>query len=140
MSLIPHRWRPNGLGVLDENGRMPCGECGHPPGSHALAPGRRVSSFAAIERPGDYFGPTTEYTAGLPAVFFLKPNARDPGVPARSRSVQHVCSPPHEFRECPDGSLEVRASISARLRGDTDGHSDDGWHGYLDEGHSWRQV
>jgi hypothetical protein len=36
-----------------------------------------------------------------------------------------VCSPPHEFRECPDGSLEIRNSISNLLRGDTDGHSDD---------------
>jgi hypothetical protein len=40
--------------------------------------GRRVASFTEIERPGDYFGPTTEYTS-IPAVFFLKPNARDEG-------------------------------------------------------------
>jgi hypothetical protein len=102
--------------------------------------GRRVASIGEIERPGDYFGPTGEYTGGVPAVFFLKPNARDEGVPAHVRSVQHVCSPPHTFRECADGSLEIRASISNLLRGDTDGHSDDGWHGYLDEGHAWRQV
>jgi hypothetical protein len=44
------------------------------------------------------------------------------------------------FRECPDGSLEIRESISNLLRGDADGHTDDGWHGYLDEGHVWRQV
>lgn len=94
--------------------------------------GRRVESRGAIERPGDYFGPTTDYTNGIPAVFFLKPNG--------ARSVQHVCSPPHTFRECPDGSLEIRASISNLLRGDTDGHSDDGWHGWLDEGHVWRQA
>lgn len=100
--------------------------------------GRRVASLAEVERPGDYFGPVIGYTGDLPAVFFLKPNARDPGVPARSRSVQHVCCPPHVFRECPDGSLEIRASISSRLRGDTTGVSDDGWHGFLDEGHSWR--
>lgn len=103
-------------------------------------PARRVQSFAEITQPGDYFGPTAEYTGGVPAVFFLKPNARDEGVPAHVRSVQHVCSPPHTFRECPDGSLEIRASISNRLAGDTDGHSDDGWHGYLDEGNTWRQV
>jgi hypothetical protein len=102
--------------------------------------GRRVASFAEIEQPGDYFGPTTEYTGGGPAVFFLKPNARDEGVPPRARSVQHVCSPPHTFRECPDGSLEIRASISNLCRGDVGGNTDDGWHGYLDEGHVWRQV
>jgi hypothetical protein len=103
--------------------------------------GRRVGSFAEIEQPGDYFGPTTDFTGGgVPAVFFLKPNARDEGAPPGAHSVQHVCSPPHTFRECPDGSLEIRASISNLLRGDTTGQSDDGWHGYLDEGHVWRQV
>lgn len=102
--------------------------------------GRRVQSLGAVERPGDYFGPVVGYTGDLPAVFFLKPNARDPGIPPRARSVQHVCSPPHVFRECPDGSLEIRNSISNLTRGDPDGRTDDGWHGYLDEGHQWRQV
>ena len=103
-------------------------------------PARRVQSWTDITQPGDYFGPTTEYTDGIPAVFFLKPNARDEGAPAAARSVQHVVSPPHTFRECPDGSLEIRASISNLLRGDPDGRTDDGWHGYLDEGNIWRQV
>jgi hypothetical protein len=102
--------------------------------------GRRVGSIAEIEKPGDYFGPDGGYTNGVPAVFFLKPNARDSDAPPAARSVQHVCSPPHVFRECADGSLEIRASISNLLRGDTTGQSDDGWHGWLDEGHSWRQV
>jgi hypothetical protein len=102
--------------------------------------GRRVMRIEDIERPGDYFGPTTAYTGSLPAVFFLKPNARDEGALARSRSVQHVVSPPHTFRECPDGSLEIRNSISNLCRGDAGGNTDDGWHGYLDEGHVWRQV
>lgn len=105
-----------------------------------ITAGRRVASMTEIGQPGDYFGPVTGYTGDLPAVFFLKPNARDPDAPPRARSVQHVCSPPHSFRECPDGSLEVRPSISNLLRRDTDGHSDDGWHGWLDEGHRWRQV
>jgi hypothetical protein len=102
--------------------------------------GRRVMSIAEVERPGDYFGPSVGYTGSLPAVFFLKPNARDEGVPPRSCSLQHVVSPPHTFRECPDGSLEIRASISNLVRDDHTGQSDDGWHGYLDEGHVWRQV
>ena len=102
--------------------------------------GRRVASMAEITLPGDYYGPDTSHTAGTPAVFFLKPNARDDDAPPAARSVQHVCCPPHTFRECADGSLEIRSSISNLLRGDTTGQSDDGWHGFLDEGHSWRQV
>ncbi len=102
--------------------------------------GRRVRSFGEIERPGDYFGPHVGMTGDLPAVFYLKPNARDPDAPLRARGVNHVCSPPHTFRECPDGSLEIRPSISNLLAGDTTGQSDDSWHGYLDEGHIWRQV
>jgi len=102
--------------------------------------GRRVAAMADIERPGDYFGPVKGYTGDKEACFFLKPNARDEGMPPRSRSIQHVCFPPHTYRECPDGSLEIRNSISNLLRGDTTGVSDDGWHGYLDEGHVWRQV
>ena len=108
--------------------------------------GRRVASWAEIEQPGDYFGPVTGYTGpapgvsaedyladtslGLPAVFFLLPNSRDEDAPAGQRSVHHVCSPPHVFRECPDGSLEIRESIGAMPY----------WHGYLDEGHVWRSA
>lgn len=135
-----HDYEPNGLGALADDGSAPCAACGLPPGVHARMKGRRVGSLGEVERPGDYYGPSTDYTGDVPAVLFLKPNARDPGVPPRSRIVQHVCSPPHQFRECPDGSLEVRASISNLLRRDTTGQSDDGWHGYLDEGHWWRQV
>jgi hypothetical protein len=102
--------------------------------------GRRVQAMGDIEKPGDYFGPVKGYTGDLEAVFFLKPNARDENAPARIRSIQHVCFPPHTYRECADGSLEIRPSISNLIRGDTTGQSDDGWHGYLDEGHSWRKV
>jgi hypothetical protein len=113
--------------------------------SEIITKGRRLpvqpdGRMTLPEFPGDYCGPTSSYTGSLPAVFFLKPNARDEGVPVRARSVQHVVSPPHVFRECPDGSLEIRASISDRVRGDTTGESSDGWHGFLDEGHIWRQV
>jgi hypothetical protein len=104
--------------------------------------GRRVQSIAEIEQPGDYFGPTTAYTSELaPAVFFLKPNARDENAPRRARSVQHACSPPHTFTEHPDGSLSIQPSIGAYVRDAP--HTPefcDGWHGFLDEGHSWRKV
>ena len=73
-------------------------------------------------------GPIMGYTGDCPAVFFLLPIARDPGASENARRQHHVVSPPHQFRECDDGSLEIRESI---LEKDT-------WHGYLDEGHEWR--
>ena len=97
--------------------------------------GKTILRVAQLERPGDYCGPIYGYTGDLPAVFFLKPNARDIDAPPIARSVQHVVSPPHTFRECPDGSLEIRNSL-----GDMHGTTSDGWHGYLDEGHVWRKV
>lgn len=84
-------------------------------------------------RPGDYVGPVYGYTGDKWAVFFLKPNARDPGASFRARQIQHVVTPPHTFRECPDGSLEIRNSIG---NVHADG-VDDGWHGFLSEGHRW---
>ena len=76
--------------------------------------------------PGDYVGPVKGYTGDLEACFFLKPNARDDDAPRWARSIQHVCFPPHTYRECADGWLEIRASI-----GDTAGTraESDGWHG-----------
>lgn len=108
--------------------------------------GRRVTSLDELELAGDYCGPLTGYTGpapgvttdqyaadislGLPAVFFILPNGRDADAPPGARSVHHVCSPPHVFRECADGSLEIRESIGAMPF----------WHGYLDEGHVWREC
>ncbi|SRR6266487_2396838 len=97
--------------------------------------------------PGDYCGPVYGYTGSLhdgagipsgeqrPAVLFLKPNARDKDAPPIARAVQHVTSPPHSFRECADGSLEIRNSL-----GDNHNGVSDGWHGFLDEGHVWRTA
>lgn len=98
--------------------------------------GRRVATVAEIVKPGDYCGPVPGY-GGTLACFFLKPNARDEDAPPWARSLQHVTFPPHTYRECEDGSLEIRASI-----GDTAGQrtESDGWHGFLDEGHVWRKV
>lgn len=92
--------------------------------------------------PGDYCGPITGYTGDKPAVFFLKPNGRDPDAHPFARSVQHVTSPPHTFRECLDGSLEIRNSISDRRIPwpQEPNPPSDGWHGFLDEGNVWRQV
>jgi len=94
--------------------------------------GRRLPLGTWPELPGDYMGPITGYTGELPAVFFLKPNARDPGAPPTARAIQHVVSPPHTFRECADGSLEIRNSL-----GDMHPGGSDGWHGFLNSGHEW---
>lgn len=52
--------------------------------------------------------------------------------PTEGSGLHRVTEPPWTFRECPDGSLEIRASIACG--------QPVYWHGYLDEGHSWRQV
>lgn len=99
----------------------------------ALLTGRRVASFAELERAGDYFGPVNAGLSVEPearAVFFYLPNAKEPGAPAEQRRVHWVKVPPHTVRECADGSLEIRASIGAQPW----------WHGYLDEGHLWREC
>jgi hypothetical protein len=87
--------------------------------------------------PGDYMGPIMH--DGRLTVFFLKPNARDIDAPRIARAIHHVVSPPHKFRECADGSLEIRESLGDR-HAEFDGEVSDGWHGYLDEGHQWRKC
>ena len=93
--------------------------------------GRRVDGVGDLELPGDYY--RGEYADGSDSVLFLPPHvATRIGTP-----LYRVSSPPHTFRECDDGSIEVRASIVC--------HADSGgrvpyWHGYLDEGHEWRAA
>lgn len=97
--------------------------------------GRRVATVGDIEQPGDYCGPITGYTGDdKVACFFRLPIDGDDLAPG-ARSLHHVTFPPHTYRECADGSLEIRASIGAR--GPGDGYV---WHGYLDEGHVWRTA
>jgi hypothetical protein len=90
-----------------------------------------IPEFPMLEQPGDYAGPVVGWTGNKPAVFFLKPNARDADAPKRARGVQHVVSPPHVFTEEPDGTLTITASISD-LAGENS--VSDGWHGYLTKG------
>jgi hypothetical protein len=100
--------------------------------------GRRIpvepGKFPSLELPGDYAGPIMGFTGPVPAVFFYKPNSRDPKAPRIARSVQHVVSPPHSFTEEPDGSLTIMASL-----GDMHDGESDGWHGYLIKG-VWSQI
>lgn len=88
------------------------------------------------EKPGDYCGPVMGFTGDRPAVFLLKPNARDPDAPKRAHSVQHVVSPPHVFTEEADGSLTITPSISDMAGSNS---VSDGWHGYLTKG-QWIKV
>lgn len=103
--------------------------------------GRRVASLDEIALAGDYFGPTDEIDASGnvvgKGVWFLLPihEGKDKFDHAtRGSGLHRVTEPPWTFRECDDGSLEIRESI---LSSDKDGEY---FHGYLDEGHVWRQV
>ena len=103
-----------------------------------LSPARRVPTFDDIELAGDYSGPfPIGYAEGeRQAVWFLLPTHK--GWDKFDRPDEHsglhgVYQPPWIFRECSDGSLEIRESIGC-------GGSPYYWHGYLDEGNIWRQV
>jgi hypothetical protein len=94
-----------------------------------------------LERAGDYTNAhRVIYPDGERAmVLFLLPVHQGHDKfdrPTRGSGLHGVTQPPWEFRECPDGSLEIRASIACG-RADPEGEY---WHGYLDEGNVWRQV
>lgn len=102
--------------------------------------GRRVATIGDVERPGDYCGPIRGFTGDKEACFFLLPTANAENPVRRTddaSGLHHVCFPPHTYRECPDGSLEIRASIGAYGLEASAGYV---WHGYLDEGHVWREC
>ena len=97
-------------------------------------PGHRVpvvegaDPYTMLTQAGDYYGPVRGFSKDNPAVFFLLPIARDPGVKGGARALHHVQSPPHIFTENPDGTLTIRESIGA---GPTGNYY---WHGYLTAG------
>lgn len=103
--------------------------------------GRRVADIGDLEFPGDYTGPrpcTDGHGYQFEQVLFFLPvdNAQHDVDAAKPGSGIHgVQSPPWTFRECPDGSLEIRASIQTY-----DTKAQPFWHGYLDEGHVWREC
>jgi hypothetical protein len=121
------------------------------------APARRVATVDEIERPGDYCGPQDEVNAEHEkigtGVWFLLPIA-DPADPMRrdfssretwdatqGNGMHRVTEPPWTFRECADGSLEIRASIACSTSR-PDGPNGEMvaiqyWHGYLNEGNVW---
>ena len=104
----------------------------------ALSQARRVPTLDDLERAGDYTGPHPIERGDKTerVVWFLLPTHK--GADMFDRLDEHsglhgVYEPPWTFRECPDGSLEIRASIGC-------GPQPYYWHGYLDEGNTWRQV
>ena len=107
-----------------------------------LTMARRVATREELTEAGDYSGPhPITLTGGQEGrvVWFLLPlhEGADQYDHATPGSGLHgVYEPPWVFRECADGSLEIRESIACG-RGTPDGEY---WHGYLDEGNSWRQV
>jgi hypothetical protein len=104
-----------------------------------LSPARRVPGFDDLELAGDYTDPHSVMYGEeeRQAIYFLLPVHT--GVDRYDHSghqgngVHMVTQPPWTFRECPDKSIEIRASIGC-------GPQPYYWHGYLDEGNVWRQV
>lgn len=101
------------------------------------APARRVESFDAIERPGDYCGPVTVDGHADVSVWALLPTHPE-GVdkfarPTPQSGLIRVASPPHTFVEHEDGSLEVQPSIGViGVVGEPYT-----WHGYLRASNVW---
>lgn len=96
-----------------------------------------MTTVGEIVRPGDYCGPLSGYTGDRIACFFRLPIEAPQGGPPDERSLRHVTFPPHSYRECDDGSVEIRESIGAHHCPPRVGYL---WHGYLDEGHVWREC
>ena len=104
-----------------------------------LTPARRVPTFDDLVRAGDYTGPhVIEFDPGNEGevVWFLLPIHEGEDKfdrPTEGSGLHGVYDPPWMFRECSDGSLEIRASIGC-------GIPPYYWHGFLDEGNVWRRV
>lgn len=99
-----------------------------------ITKGRRVNSVDEITEPGDYYL-NENGTAGADdrSLWFCLPIDS----PGEMGHLHRITEPPWTFRECDDGSIEVRASI---LTFEPPEHKVERWHGYLDEGHNWRRI
>lgn len=101
--------------------------------------GRRVATFDELEQAGDYCLDSIEDRGdggSKRCVWFLLPlheGATKYERPTRGSGVHMVTEPPWVFRECDDGSIEIRESIACG-RHDPEGEY---FHGYLNEGHVW---
>lgn len=112
-----------------------------------LTSARRVASSDDLGRAGDYATSTiNDHGTSKPAVWFLLPIHQGEtrfDRPTVGSGLHMVSEPPWTIRECPDGSVEVRASIGSKWSSGDDVPEGAGpyyWHGYLDEGNVWRQL
>lgn len=105
-----------------------------------LTPARRVADREDLTQAGDYsLGSILRDGVTERVVWFLLPlhvGVDQYDHPTPGSGLHGVYEPPWTFRECADGSIEIRASIACG-RGTPDGEY---WHGYLDEGNVWREV
>ncbi len=87
---------------------------------------------SAEREPGDYYGPVFGFNGKdaedceIRAIYFNLPVRREDG----SVICGHICIPPHDYQENPDGSIMVIGSIKTRW-GDEPGQE---WHGHLIQG------
>jgi hypothetical protein len=101
------------------------------------APARRVGGMDELERAGDYYLGEVEVGGETRRqVWFLLPIHEGETMfdrPTVGSGLHGVSEPPWEFRECDDGSVEIRASIACGRR-DPGGEY---FHWYLNEGNEW---
>lgn len=109
------------------------------------SPARRVASFDEIEQAGDYYlGSVEDHGVTKRRLWFLLPTHEGDSRyerPTRGSGLHGVSEPPWVFRECADGSVEVRESIACgrhNIDHETKRPLGEYWHGYLDEGNVWR--
>lgn len=111
--------------------------------------GRRVADIDDLEYAGDYCLTWVNGHKDPPHrrrhVWFLLPIHEGETIyerPTRGSGLHGVSEPPWTFRECSDGSIEIRASIAC-------GRHDKGpdgvllgeyWHGWLSCGHRWHTA
>ncbi len=110
-------------------------------------PARRVEFFGDLEHAGDYaLGSIDDHGESKRAMWFLLPiheGETKYDRPSRGSGIHGVYEPPWTFRECDDGSIEIRASIACGhhdIDPDTGEQLGEYWHGYLDEGNTWRSC
>jgi hypothetical protein len=100
--------------------------------------GRRVFSIDELELAGDYFYELEVDQNGDRSLWFVLPTATsahhhdEDGTYIPHNGRHRVASPSWTITENADGSLSAQPSIACGLPVY--------WHGYLDEGHRWREV
>lgn len=110
----------------------------------ATYPARRVATVDDITQAGDYCLDQVQVQGELrPHLWFLLPIHEGDSKfsrPTPGSGLHGITDPPWTFRECDDGSVEVRASILTWEPAGTNPRGREVWHGFLDEGNIWREC